>query len=178
LNELDLRVFLYATYPDMARRKANHARAIAPLGAFFEFLAESERIVCPWAAEILADVDALKVRCDEIPRGHSDGPELDDFFAELSADLQSRALQAVASGTESEALWSMPEAQVAMVILSREWLRWRDDLIRGGETDPDAVIDALIARRREWEVTPHADLGGLTPAEFVRRSANYVDADQ
>lgn len=174
LNEVDLRVFLYANYPLRARRNASHTRALASLGTFFEFLAESEGVVCPWAAAILADVDALTVRCEGAPRGDSTEAEREGFFMELSSDLHARVLQPIVSDGVGDA-WSMPGAHAVNLMLSREWLRWRDEVIRGGETDPEAVVDALLVRRRVWDVTPHPALSGLTPLDWVRANTALVD---
>ena len=51
--------------------------------------------------------------------------------------------------------------------LQRRWLMWYDELVRGGVTDFGALEDALLARQRAWEGTPHPRVGGRTPIEVI-----------
>jgi hypothetical protein len=51
--------------------------------------------------------------------------------------------------------------------LQRRWLLWYDELVRGGITDLVDLEDALLARQRAWETTPHPQVGNRTPAQVV-----------
>ncbi len=52
--------------------------------------------------------------------------------------------------------------------LQRRWLLWRDEVIRSGVREPEAVRAALIPRQREWEKTPRPELKGKTPLQAIK----------
>ena len=172
MTEYDLRVFLYDLYP----RKFMASRTTATgmrgsLRRFFGFLAERAGIEYPWAAAILRDKEAFEERWESFPGGFWWDPGVREWQAELYDDLHARVMIPPpvladdgrthgAMGGDEHRLWQE---------LCRAWLRWRDEVIRGGVTDPNAVREALIARQQEWERQPREGLGGRSARSVVAK---------
>ena len=70
INEYDPRTFLYDRYPRKVAASKTLARAmLGHVRRFFDFLAERERVRCPWATAILADADGFFDRWSTFPGG-------------------------------------------------------------------------------------------------------------
>ena len=61
-------------------------------------------------------------------------------------------------GGEEHGLW---------LELGREWMRWRDEMILRGTTDPELVRELLLERESAWERQPRANLGGRSARSVV-----------
>ena len=62
-----------------------------------------------------------------------------------------------------------PRELALLADLQRQWLVWRDEVIRSGITMPETVREVLQGRRLEWERRPQAALQGKSPADVVGR---------
>jgi hypothetical protein len=143
VSELDLRFYLYALYPKSARGSGNHRRLLASLALYFAFLS-SEGIECPWAPPILGDVAAVEKRVNSMPpRG--DEAATEEWVFRLVTDLWVRELVDVASDVP---LGTTASRNPGALKASREWLRWRDEVIASGETDSERVHEGILARWR------------------------------
>lgn len=169
VTEFDLREFLYNWYPRKVMASEQEARAVCgSLRRFFAFLSEVEGIECPWADTILRDRDAF---IDVWYSSRGLGPEgrNADWLAPVTADLEFRALL---PANDAEAIeWGgfMGEKEATLYDeMQRLWLRWRDEIIRDGTTDREAVRAELRERQRTWARTPNASVGGETPRRAVK----------
>ncbi len=166
ITEFDLREFLFDSLP----RKLRLARsaALAALGSlerFFEFLAAEEGIECPWAAPILQDRSAFIERWETCPNKPFWDLESIDWISDLNADLQRRSLlpeSDLGSGPESASVsddLELPitpmtwEQHLVWLRLHRQWLAWRDEIIRSGVTDAETVYNRLAERARAQQST-------------------------
>jgi hypothetical protein len=170
LTEYDLRLFLYDWYP----RKVQHGRTRAlavptSLRRFFAFLAEEEGISCPWADPVLRDRETFEARYDAFPGGFWWDQEVQEWRAELYDDLGERVFlpEPLPDGEASDDTMSPAESMLWRE-LQRRWLLWRDEVVRAGTTDPDAVRRELAGRQRKWERTRHPDFRGKSPLQVVR----------
>lgn len=171
VHEFDLRSFLYDWYPRKVRTSAADARAMpGTLQRFFAFLAESEGIVCPWAEVILSDRATCEERRRSFPGGFFWDEGVQDWIAELTADLDARAFlpdSGLAGGEAWGEAMGPTEARLQDE-LERRWLVWRDELLASaGRIRPGRLRAALVTRQRDWETTPHPALGGKTPVEAI-----------
>lgn len=171
VSEFDLRVFLFEWYPREVQASLADARKVhATLGRFFAYLAEHERIVCPWASAVFAERDEYQLRVEEFPGGSWWDEAVAEWRAELFDDLDERAMllpddlgDGVAWG-ETMGMTELALHQVAQ----RRWLVWRDEVIGAGMTSPPDVDDVLAPRLREWARTALPELGGRTPIRAIR----------
>ena len=155
---------------------AHRAEAMpVSLGRFFAWLAEEERIECPWAREVLTEREQYEVRYYDCPGGPWWEEDVGDWSAEAWQDLDRRVfLYDAGLGASGE--WG-EEGPFGRVMgptearleheLERRWLLWRDEEIRAGLTEPDPLRAALIRRQRAWEASPHPGLDGLTPVKAI-----------
>ncbi len=170
VTEHDLRVFLYDWFP----RKAMSARTPAmrmrgSLRRFFDFLAARNGITYPWAKPLLRDKGSFEERWDSFPGGFFWDEEVRNWQAGVYADLHARAMLP-ADGLADAGEWGEamgPEEARLHALLQREWLIWRDDVIRAGTTDAHEVRAALVIRQREWELSERADLDGRSVSGVV-----------
>ncbi|MGQ0540029.1 MAG: hypothetical protein ACT4R6_13870 [Gemmatimonadaceae bacterium] len=171
VTEFDLRQFLYSWYPRKVIDSEESAKAVCgSLRRFFAFLAEAKGIECPWADAILHDRAAFLVMWHRA-RDEGDEGTSGNWLAPLTADLEYRALLP-ANDAEAAIEWGglMGEKEATLFDeVQRLWLRWRDEIIRGGTTHRDAVYAALRERQRAWANTPNALVGGESPARAVAR---------
>jgi hypothetical protein len=162
VTEYDLRSFLFDLYPRKYRDARGRVEAMpVSLTRFFRFLAEREGIVCPWAEPVLAERDAYAERLESFPGGFWWDEGVAEWRAALLADLVDRALAhwpLHADGTPWGPTLGPVEAELEREV-QRRWLLWRDEVIRGGATDPQEVREALVRRQVGWETTPHPRLG-------------------
>lgn len=170
VTEYDLRVFLH----DWVHRKVvmsneDAAGVPASIGRFFEYLAEREGIVCPWAAPLIGDSASYRYRRASFPGGFWWDPGVEEWRAQLGSSLIARALVPETSdpdGVGGGATMGVTEAALEAE-LQRLWLLWRDELIRSGLTERHAVVEALLGRQASWERTPNAIAHGATPRTAV-----------
>jgi hypothetical protein len=171
VSELELRSFLFELYPLKMRDSAGRTEAMpVSLTRFFEFLEVHEEIACPWAAGVLAERDRYRERQASFPGGTLGEPAVEAWRAEAALDLYARALifePEHPDGTEWEPAGSPVQGRLIAELL-RRWLLWRDEVIRGGLTDPAAVRRAATARQKAWELAPHPELGGRSPMEAIQ----------
>lgn len=177
VTEYDLRSFLFDLYPRKYRDAQGRARAMpVSLTRFFDFLAGHEGIACPWAGAVLAERDAYVERLESFPGGSWWDEDVAEWRAVLEEDLVERALihwPLHADGAGGAPVMGPEEAWLEREV-QRRWLLWRDEVVRGGTTDPPEVRAALIRRQQEWETTPHPRLDGGTPREtFVSERREY-----
>jgi hypothetical protein len=62
--------------------------------------------------------------------------------------------------------------------LQREWLIWRDELIRGGVTEAEELSDELIVRQQAWERQSQQQLGDRTVGEVVEHERDKHEEDE
>lgn len=166
LTEYDLRLFLYDIYARKTDPTPQVAAAL-PRGMrrIVRWLEEREGIRYPFAAAVLDELDGIAARGREL------GEPLEGTLRILSYDvyddLESRAMLASSHGWPD--LMAVEVAQLRDE-LQRRWLLWYDALVRGGMTDFGDLEDALLARQREWQTTPHPRVDGRTPFEVVAAS--------
>jgi hypothetical protein len=139
MNEHDLRVHLYGNYALESRRNADHGKMLEALGRFFTFLEEKEGIVCPWAWPILGDLERLVIRTQTAPRTQDD-PHEAEWFGELMDDLAVRLLRPVNEEDVVDPFWDAARELEWL----RGWLARRDEIIRGGESRPERVLELLM----------------------------------
>lgn len=163
VTELDLRLFLYDLFVRKTDPTAEAVRALPrSMRRIVRWLEEREGVRYPFAAGVLDELERIQARAQEM------GEPLEDTLRILSNDvyddLDVRAMLPSSDGWP--ALMSMEVAQLREE-LKRRWLLWYDELVRRGLTDFGDLEDALLARQREWEGTPHPRVGGRTPVEVI-----------
>jgi len=172
MTEYDFRVFLH----DWCLRKVvaseTEMRSIpGSLKRFFAFVAERERVVFPWAGEILADRAKYEARLQNVPGRFFFDPSVRDWQAEVTLDLSDRELlpdgHMAGGGVWGETMgaveWGLHRE------LQRRWLVWRDEVIATGVVEPSDVRKELLKRQRSWESRPHKGSRGATPVAAIRR---------
>jgi hypothetical protein len=170
ITEYDLRAFLFDWYPRKVLASEREARAmLSSLRRFFAFLEHAARVECPWAPAILGDTDAFLERWRGCPRGVFMDPAVQAWQQELSEDLWARLLIPDDDAASELTFGAMmgPMEHRLHGDLHRQWLQWRDVIIRGGITAPTAVLAALRHRTHEWATTPQPALDGRTPAAAI-----------
>jgi hypothetical protein len=173
VHEYDLRDFLFDWYPRKVREPESYRKALpGSLARFFDYLADEEEIVCPWARAILADRQALLECWKGAPGGFFWDPGVSDWRAEQTEELFHRLLlpDSVLDEEENEfwgATMGIDEARLHGE-LCRRWLLWRDELLRAGADDSMALAVQLVARQEEWQRSPHPDFEGKSPIEVIR----------
>jgi len=186
VHDYDIRVFLFDLYPQKYDDILHpHEDITLTLEAFFRWLAEAEGIECRWE-EALGDWVAYDLRIASAPPGPPQDDAVRKWRAKLRDDLDARVLLHHATLQRTLA-WS-PEADIDRAFrsieslleqeLQRRWLIWRDELIRSGETDPEAVRALLVERQRAWEVTPHPALDGRTPFKAIEAERGAAATDE
>jgi hypothetical protein len=170
VHEYDLRCFLYDWYPrEVVDSKARSEAMPVSLGRFFRFLEEEEEVACPWAPAVLDDRETFRDHLEEAPVGFFWDDDVAEYRAGLNADLADLLLLPE-HRLGDEHVWG-PTMGFGEATLQRElhrrWLIWRDELIRDGMDDWDELAGELARRQKEWELTPHPDLGGDTPLQAV-----------
>ncbi|MEK7668036.1 MAG: SEC-C domain-containing protein [Gemmatimonadota bacterium] len=172
MTEYDLRIFVHDWCLRRVEFSAADLRGIpVSLKRFFAFVAERERVVFPWAAEILADRARYEERLASRPGHMTDDAAVFVWEAEVSLALSDRELlpdnDMADGGTWGETMGSVERTLHRE--LGRRWLLWRDEVIAAGMVAPTDVRKALIERQREWESRPHKGCGGATPVAAVAR---------
>lgn len=198
VTEYDLRVFLYDHLPrKVMQSRRESLDTLTSLRLFFQFLAEVEGIHAPWAAEPLANKDALAERLDTCPTSVFFEASSPRWRLDGDNDLHRRLLihdgwlvpgvrfgEAIAEGFGGMDLDGMgfggmgfDEAAIERE-LRRRWLIWRDELLAAasGGADGDAapapsayrLFLALKERRNRWASEAQPALGGRSPLQVVR----------
>lgn len=176
VNERDLRFFVFDWYPAEARLEAPYLTSALPMSLryLFRWLDEEAGIRCPWAETVLAERAAYRA-CRLAYRGVVNPATLENWECEVYDALNRRALlpaDDLGDGDmwEGGRGWFEGPGPVEAHLrheLERRWLVWRDDEIRGGLTDPEALRELLWERQRAWETSPLPNLGGRSPAQAV-----------
>lgn len=165
-------MFLYDWYPRKVRGTLRDARAVhRAVQRFFTFLADHEGIECAWASDVFAERELFEMRVDEFPGGFWWDEEVRDWQGELWDDLDARLMVPhpdLGDGESWGATMGITEHTLHS-LLQRQWLAWRDDVIRAGTTTPEAVRAALLPRQYRWLRTPMSDVGGGTPLDAIRQ---------
>lgn len=173
VTEFDLRLFLYDAYPRKCDPAPEAVRALSrSMRRIVRWVEEHDQVRYPFAAGVLDELEAIEARAREA------GEPLEETLRILSSDiyddLDYRAqlpdddLPGIPGG------WpGMMKIDVARLRheLQRRWLLWHDELVRGGTTDFEELREALVARQRAWESTPHPTFDGRTPAEVIMENA-------
>ena len=176
VTEHDLRQFLYSFWPAIGDMSAHDTSAVLPaLRHFFSVMPAAYGVRCPWAKLVLADREAFLERWRSRPVEPCDDEELDEYSFVFTDDLVAREMM-LPNGDEIGMHWSAAPTDAERAVLRvahRQWLMWRDEVIRSGTTAPAAVHDGLVPRLRAWFDAPHPMFGGATPraATKVRRRA-------
>ena len=172
VTEYDLRVFLYDWFPRKVMRGKTAAMQIrGSLRRFFDFLSQDAGIVYPWASAILRDRARYEERWETFPGGFIWDAGVSEWRGELYADLDERAMlpaDALADVGQWGDTMGVKEARLHSR-LQREWLVWRDELIRAGITDVRQVRAELVIRQQEWERRRRTDLDGQSVSQVVAR---------
>lgn len=172
-SEYDLRLFLH----DWVHRKVvmpdDLAFTMQPsLERFFEYLATRPRnqISCPWAQPLLLDRALFRRRRETFPGGFYLDTSIQKWRAEVTEALLAHALVPEPIDSETNNGTGLMGALESDLLdeLQRQWLVWRDELIRAGTTDREAVVSALLERQARWEAAPNAKAGGRAPRNAVR----------
>jgi len=171
ITEYDLRSYLFDWYPRKEFLNERDARGLlTSLRRFFAFLQESERVTCPWAADILGDTSTFLERCNACPNETFWDPAVLEWQEEAYLEMAARLLLPdipSSSGFRFGAAMAAVEHRMHNA-LHAHWLVWRDEVIAEGITAPAGVLAALQTRAQQWAETPQATLGGQTPAQVVR----------
>jgi len=192
VTEYNLRAFLYDHLPRKVLQSRREAlETLTSLRLLFQFLAEEEGIHAPWAAETLAEKDALAVRLDTCPGNFFFDIGIGRWRLAGDNDLFRRLLlndgwlapgvrfgHAIAEGyTGMGADEAMIERE-----LQRRWLIWRDELLAGASAQAEAEADggaapalsayrillALKERRDLWARQAQPALGKQSPLQVVK----------
>lgn len=168
VHEYYLREFLFDWYPRKVDDGATRMAAMpGSLERFFDFLADDEGIVCPWAEEILGDRQGIKMRWVGAPDGFFWDDDVIEWRAEHNDELYARLLLPDGHLGKDGDSWQVAMGPVEAKLhdeLRRRWLLWRDELLREGERE---LVERLIERQREWELAPHAALDGRSPVGAI-----------
>ena len=171
VTEYDLRVFLYDLFIRKSMARKSDVLAVrASLGRFFGHLADQEGVRYPWARAILRDKQAFEIRYEEFPGGTTLDDATRHWMSELYADLEERAMMpslALAGGGEWSGDMGFIEASL-LSELQREFLIWRDEIIRSGINSPADVRAALAKQQETWETKPLARLKGRSPSAAIK----------
>lgn len=173
LTEYELRQFVYVLCADDDDPNAPTPEgALEALRHFLAFLRNARKVRCPWAAAIVADVPTLEARGQLRPR-REDGTDANttDWSADLEDDLMSRLLL-LPVGKEVGIDWptsATQDKEGVSLLAHRQWLAWRDEVIRAGTTKPGAVHAALLPRLAAWLDAPHKALAGRSPRAALAR---------
>jgi uncharacterized protein DUF6930 len=172
VTEYDLRVFLYDWFPrKVATTKTAAMQLRASLRRFFEYLDVREGIKLPWARAILRDKATYDYRWETFPGGFFWDKNVQVWQAELYDDLHERVMlpESALAGVGTWGDLMGPEEARLYAELQREWLVWRDELIRSGSNLPGYVRETLALRQADWERQPRSELGGRSASEVIRR---------
>lgn len=173
VSEYDLRAFLH----DWIHRKVVMPDELAfgipaSIGRLFEFLAarSHDRIICPWAPPLLADEAMFRHRRETFPGRLVAGERYQEWHEEAMEALWARVLVPEPIASDADSVGNLVGSSEADLLdsLQRQWLIWRDDLIRQGTTERAAVVKALLARKTHWERLPNPLAAGRTPSDVVR----------
>ncbi|HEX9563958.1 MAG TPA: hypothetical protein VF981_08305 [Gemmatimonadaceae bacterium] len=173
VSEFDLRVFLH----DWVHRKVvmpdDLAFTVLPsLQRFFQYLETRlpNGIRCPWAQPLLADRALFRQRLETFPGGFIFDTSVQVWRSELTDVLQAHVLvpEPIDPDTDNGTGLAGTLESDLLEVLQRRWLVWRDELIRAGTTDRDAVLRALLEKHARWQASPNAIAGGRTPRDAVR----------
>jgi len=163
-TEYDLRRFLYDFVVEIDPiPKATAKHLTRSLRHLFRYYAEHEGIVYPWADGVLAELDLMADGVEDVR------DVLDAAGGDLMEDFERRVFVPAPSVPGLERGW-MAKAGPAAALwpeLQRRWLIWYDEAVRSGITDPGDLHDVLVGRQRQWENTPHPDLGGQSPRRVL-----------
>jgi hypothetical protein len=183
LPELAKRTAKHFTMNEVSADKGyltkNNAAEIEALGAtpFIPFKVNSMKPVegSAWARMW----HMFEYRRDTFPGGFWWDPEVADWLMELTVDLNARVflpeLGMAEGGTWGQTMGV--ETATLRHELERHWLRWRDEVIASGVTDPGGVRSALVARQRAWETAPHPQHGRRSPVDVVREEVAAAATD-
>ncbi|HEX8318165.1 SEC-C domain-containing protein [Longimicrobium sp.] len=163
-TEYDLRRFLYEFVVDFDPiPKAIAKHLTRSLRRLFRYFAEHERIVYPWADRVLAELDEIAHGVDDVR------DVLDAAGGYAEEDYERRLFIPAPTVPGLTRGWtSMAGAAAARwQELQRRWLIWYDEAVRSGITDLGDLHDVLVGRQRQWENTPHPDLGGQSPKRVL-----------
>lgn len=171
LTEYDLRIFLYDWFPrKTASRKTAAMRMRGSLRRFFGFLAARGGIIYPWALPLLADKESFETRWDSFPGGFFWDENVRNWQFDLNADLDDRVMlpaRELANVGHWGDLMGPREARWHF-LLQREWLIWRDELIRRGISDARTLRAELAVRQHGWELQARPELSGKNVSKVVR----------
>lgn len=164
VTEYDLRLFLYSHYPQKSGATIGATRELPrSMRLIVQFLEEREGIRYPFAGAVLDELHEIETRARE------EGEPLEDALRILSYEiydyLDTRVLLPVTEG-EWPVLMSLEGARLRQE-LQRRWLLWFDEMARDGETDHAVFESELESRQREWENTPHPQVGGKSPKQVL-----------
>ena len=177
ITEFDLRWFLYDFFPaEIVQRKSDTARMLGALRRFFDFLADEERIVCPWAAELLDDRDLIKGRRLQ-PRHGIEREVSVEWVVPLYRDLEQRLLIPSPTTPTTQCFADGARHWLLSLELQRLWLAWRDELIADGYNRRGPLQKVLIARQLIWEHTVHP-VADRTPATIAADPHGEEDMDK
>ena len=140
------------------------------LQRFFDFLAGTEGIVCPWAAPLLADRETLSSRWEDAPTGPFWSAGVGEWRADHDEDLGHRLMLPDAALGDDERwgeLMGLIEARLHGE-LHRRWLLWRDEILSARGVRWDELARQLVTRQQEWVDAPHPGLGGSSPLQAIR----------
>lgn len=173
VHERDLRYFLFDWYIRKVMDSEVRARSMpVSLERFFRFLAEEGEIDCPWAEVVLSEREAYELRRESFPGGFWWDEGVGLWSWSLWRDLERRVMLPDDTIGDTGMSWDDPARAGQGSLhqeLRRRWLLWRDEEIRAGTTEPEALRHAVTARQRAWESRPHPDHEGLSPLEVVER---------
>jgi hypothetical protein len=163
-TEYDLRRFLYEFVVDFDPiPKATAKHLTRSLRRLFRYYAEHEGIVYPWADGVLAELDGIADGVEDVR------DVLDAAGGYVAEDFERRVFSPALSVPGLERGW-MSRAGLAAARwqeLQRRWLIWYDEAVRSGISDLGDLYDVLVGRQRQWENTPHPDLGGQSPKRVL-----------
>jgi hypothetical protein len=162
-TEYDLRLFLYDIYVRKTDPTPDAVRALPrSMRRLVRWLEERQGMRCPFAAGVLDELERIVIRGRELEEPLEDTLRILSY--DVYDDLDIRVMLPTSVGWPD---MMSPEVAQLREELQRRWLLWYDELVRGGLTDFSDLEDALTARQREWERTPHPEVGGRTPAQVV-----------
>jgi hypothetical protein len=170
ITDVDLRRFLFGQWPRKTDSFIETAELVESLRLFFSCLVFHDLFCLIWSDEILDDTRRLARRCIMYAHVANTPDGLAAWELELEEGLEEVWLTPRRQLSKGGVNWREANGPVGRELwheLSRLWLKWYDEIVGADATTVRCFLDLLEACQAQWERTPKAAYGGLSPAQIV-----------